>query len=189
MVWILLLCGIWKYVTYLRGTLSEACATLSMMMAPTSRVVVSRATCEFIAFLCLQMNGYVQHLCLINSFKYHVSCTDGKMSVRINLLFYLFFHRRPIPVGLSLLIQQFQQVLCELKFLLSPGLGSWQLEFKSLIIVIDLNSSCQLPKKGDRRDFKAQMICWKYCINNKRPTGKTHNFWMERRWKIGKIID
>ena len=40
------------------------------------------------------------------------------------------------PVGLSLLIQHFQQTLLVLKFLLSPGLGSWQLEFKSLIIVI-----------------------------------------------------
>ena len=40
------------------------------------------------------------------------------------------------PVGLSLLIQHFQQVLWVLKFLMSPGLGSWQLEFKSLIIVI-----------------------------------------------------
>ena len=25
----------------------------------------------------------------INTFKYHVSCTDGKISVRINLLFYV----------------------------------------------------------------------------------------------------
>ena len=40
------------------------------------------------------------------------------------------------PVGLSLLIQHFQQVLRALKLLLSPGLGSWQLEFKSLIIDI-----------------------------------------------------
>ena len=77
-----------------------------------------------------------------NTFKYHVSCIDGKISVRINLLSYLFFHRRPIqqlwffPVGLSSLIQHFQQVLRVLKFLLSPGVGSWQLEFKSLIIVI-----------------------------------------------------
>ena len=61
---------------------------------------------------------------------------------RINLLFYLFFHRCPIqnlcffPVGLSLLMQHFQQVLWVLKFLLSPGLGSLLLEFKSLIIVI-----------------------------------------------------
>ena len=40
------------------------------------------------------------------------------------------------PVALSFLIQHFQQVLWVLKFLLSPDLGSWQLEFKSLIIVI-----------------------------------------------------
>ena len=32
----------------------------------------------------------------IDTFKYHVSCTDGKTSVRINLLFNLYFHRRPI---------------------------------------------------------------------------------------------
>ena len=25
------------------------------------------------------------------TFKYHVSCTDGKISVRINVLFYLYF--------------------------------------------------------------------------------------------------
>ena len=28
---------------------------------------------------------------MYNTFKYHVLCTDGKISVRINLLFYLFF--------------------------------------------------------------------------------------------------
>ena len=39
------------------------------------------------------------------------------------------------PVGLSLLIH-FQLVLWVLKLLLSPDLGSWQLDFKSLIIVI-----------------------------------------------------
>ena len=39
-------------------------------------------------------------------------------------------------IGLSLLIQRFHRVLWVLKLLLSPGLGSWQLEFKSLIIVI-----------------------------------------------------
>ena len=31
-----------------------------------------------------------------DTFKYHVSCTGEKISVRINLLFYLFFHSRPI---------------------------------------------------------------------------------------------
>ena len=53
-----------------------------------------------------------------DNFKYHVSCTDGKISVRINLLLYLFFHpRRPnqhlsvsYPVGLSLLIQHFHAI-------------------------------------------------------------------------------
>ena len=55
------------------------------------------------------------------------------------------------PVGLSLLIQHFQQVLRVLKFLLSPGLGSWQLEFKSLIIVIVgfQNFVCYLAWAGD----------------------------------------
>ena len=70
-----------------------------------------------------------------NNFKYHVSCTDGKISVRINLLFYIYFppssHLTFVcfyPVGFSLLIQHFQQVLWVLKLLLSPGLGSWQLD-------------------------------------------------------------
>ena len=30
----------------------------------------------------------------INTFKYHVSCTDGKIAVRI-IYYYLFFHRLP----------------------------------------------------------------------------------------------
>ena len=45
-----------------------------------------------------------------NTFKYHVSCTDGKISVRINLLFYLYLPPSShliyacfCPVGLSLL--------------------------------------------------------------------------------------
>ena len=49
------------------------------------------------------------------------------------------------PVGLSLLIQHFQQVLWVLKFFLSPGLGSWQLTHKT---------------------------CWKCYINNERHTEK-----------------
>ena len=32
---------------------------------------------------------------VINTFKYHVSCTDGKISVRIIYFYYLFFHHRP----------------------------------------------------------------------------------------------
>ena len=32
---------------------------------------------------------------IFNTFKYHVSCTDGKISVRIIYIYYLFLHRRP----------------------------------------------------------------------------------------------
>jgi hypothetical protein len=70
-------------------------------------------------------------LMFTSSFKYHVLYTDGKFSVRINLLFYLnfppSFHLTVVcfcPVGRSLLLQHFQQVLWVLKLLLSPGLGS-----------------------------------------------------------------
>ena len=31
----------------------------------------------------------------LNTFKYHVSCTDWKIPVRIIYFYYLFFHRRP----------------------------------------------------------------------------------------------
>ena len=129
----------------------------------------------------------------INTFKYHVLCTNGKISISINLLFYLYFppsfHLTVLcfcPVDLSLLIQHFQQVLWVLKLFLSPALGSWQLEFKSLIIVIvgffkfqiisDLNSNRQLPKPGDRSDFNTHKTCWKCCYSKKRPTGQKHKY-------------
>ena len=76
------------------------------------------------------------------TFKYHVSCTNGKILVKIIYFYYLFFQRRPVqccvffPVGFSSLMRHFQQVLWALKFLLSCGLSSWQFEFKSLIILI-----------------------------------------------------
>ena len=41
---------------------------------------------------------YIRYTIQINIFKYHVSCTEGKISVRINLLLYLFFHLRPIHI-------------------------------------------------------------------------------------------
>ena len=58
-------------------------------------------------------DSYLTHV----SFKYHVSCTDEKISVRIIYFYYLFFHCRPIqccvffPVGLLTLMRHFQQVL------------------------------------------------------------------------------
>ena len=44
--------------------------------------------------------------CTFNTFKYHVSCTNGKISVRINFLFYLFFSIIPssYPSGTQELI-------------------------------------------------------------------------------------
>ena len=39
---------------------------------------------------------FIDSFQVINTFKYHVSCTDGKISVRINLLFYLFLRYKEI---------------------------------------------------------------------------------------------
>ena len=64
---------------------------------------------------------------------------DRLFLVRIIYYFWPLSHPTLVcffPVGLLLLIQHFQQVLWVLKFLLSPDLGSWQLKFTSLIIVI-----------------------------------------------------
>jgi hypothetical protein len=82
------------------------------------------------------------------------------------------------PVGLSSLIL-FQQVLLALKFLLSPALDSWQLEFKSLIIFIVgfqyfvcclskqwFKLQLSTPKLGDRRNINTHKTCWK-CIIEK----------------------
>ena len=67
---------------------------------------------------------------IVNTSKYHVSCTHGKISVRISLLFYLYFppssHPTVVcffPVDLSSLIEHFQQILWVWRFILSPGLG------------------------------------------------------------------
>ena len=43
------------------------------------------STCQWVCEKCIHT------LYFIYIFKYHVSCTDGKISVRINLLFYLIF--------------------------------------------------------------------------------------------------
>ena len=58
-----------------------------------------------------------------NVFKYHVSCTDGKTSVRIKIgiTFIFRFHRRPIqlvvfiPIGLSYLLRHRRQILLGVK--------------------------------------------------------------------------
>ena len=73
----------------------------------------------------------------LNFFKYHVSCTDGKISVSIKIGFnFTFrFHRRPIqlfvffPVSLSSLLRHPLQVLLGEPFVVitasSAGLVGW----------------------------------------------------------------
>ena len=129
----------------------------------------------------------------------------GRFRLELVYFIYLFSHHRPtqqLCISFRLYYDIFNRSCRVLKFLLSPGLGSWHLEFKSLIISIfgfrcflcslswafdfgiqipssviwtprstaqakqqekfrnptieiirDLNSNCQLPKPGDRRNF------------------------------------
>ena len=89
------------------------------------------------------------------------------------------------PVGLSSLIWHFQQVLWVLKFLLSPTMPveNFVLTTKRLQERnTQLNSNCQLPKPGNRRNFNTHKTRWKCCINNERPTGKRQT---NVRWDDG----
>ena len=61
------------------------------------------------------------------------------------------------PVGFSLLMQHFQQVLWALKFLLPPALDSWKLEFKSLIIVIIKTNKILKTNIYNNQWFKLQL--------------------------------
>ena len=99
---------------------------------------------------------------LIIKYEYF-SCTNVKISVRINLFLLPIFpplsHSIAVfffPVGLSSLMQHSQQVLWVLKSLLSP--------------VSKLNSNCQLPKTEEI--LTPYNTCWKCCVNDERPTGK-----------------
>ena len=73
---------------------------------------------------------------------YPVSCPDAKISVRIIYFNCLFFHRRPTHELCFIFCRPFvvnatfSTGLVVLDFVLSPDLGSLQLEFKSLIILI-----------------------------------------------------
>ena len=62
--------------------------------------------------------------------------------------------------------------------------------WKPITIISDLNSNCQLPKPGGRRNFYTHKTHWKCCINNERPTGKKHtSVGWDDGWKICKIIN
>ena len=49
-----------------------------------------------LGYLEARLDVGITKLQVSNTFEYHISCIDGKISVRINLLFYLFFHDRLI---------------------------------------------------------------------------------------------
>ena len=65
---------------------------------------------------------------------------------------------------------------------------SWQKP--TITIISDLNSNCQQPKPGVRRNFNTHKTCWK-CINNERHIGKEHTtvVWDDDGGKISKIIN
>ena len=50
---------------------------------------------------------YVVTVTFYNTFKYHVSCRDGKISVTISLLFYLFFRPSSHPTVVFLSCRPF----------------------------------------------------------------------------------
>ena len=60
----------------------------------------------------------------------------------------------------------------------------------TITIIIDLNSNCQLPKQGDRRNYNTNKTCLKCRINGERPTGKKHaTVGWDDGGKIGKMIN
>ena len=76
----------------------------------------------------------------IQCFKYHVSCADGKISLRIKIeiTFIFRFHFRPIqlvvfiPVGLSLFLRHLRQILLGVKT--SPVARPGQLTIQPIVL-------------------------------------------------------
>ena len=72
---------------------------LQIISYPNSSWFWFNSTCSYIGkMLCFEKMCLCvivcQHMCIYNNFKYHVSCTDGNISIRIILIAYLF-HRHP----------------------------------------------------------------------------------------------
>ena len=125
----------------------------------------------------------------IKTLKYHVSCNDGNISVRINLLFYLFFTVVPsydvcfFPVSFPSLCNIFKTSCgCwSFFYLLAWAVDSWSLNHEycncwfpnfvcCLVWAVYLGVQITLPKPGDRRNFNTHKTYSKCCINNERPT-------------------
>ena len=96
---------------------------------------------------------------LLNTFKYHVSCTDGKISVRIIYFCYLFFNHCTTH---ELCFLSFRPFIVNVAF--STGLV-----VSSVSWLRQLAVDSWMSKPGDRRNYKT---CWKCRINDKRTTGK-----------------
>ena len=96
-----------------------------------------------------------------NTLKYHVSCTGGKISVRINYFYCLFFHRRPthklcfLSCRLIVVNAIFSTGLVVSSV---SGLGSWQLKFSTRPVA---------------------NVVW----TSKGLQERKHNLWVGRRWK------
>ena len=60
-----------------------------MLITFSRRTAICQSVTEFWLTGAASLRGLSHRF--INTFKYHDSCTDGKISVRINLLFYLYF--------------------------------------------------------------------------------------------------
>ena len=76
----------------------------------------------------------------------------------------------------SLILSEVAKHISDLKSMINnPGqVTNKNSKFKNptITIISDLNSNCQRPKPGDRSNFNTHKTCWKYFINNERPTGQ-----------------
>ena len=111
----------------------------------------------------------------VNTFKYHVSCTDGKISVRIDEFFLHFFTVVPFNGFLScrpfIVITTFLRSCLMLKFLLSPSLDSWQWFELQLS-----TAQARRQKKLQRRTRPFENVISKEGLQERK-----HNYWMGRR--------
>ena len=94
-----------------------------------------------------------------NTFKY-VLCTGGKIFV--NDAQWCHRSKKWPNVQTSPLISDLNSKTEQQKKFQNPKIE----------IISDLNSNCQQPKPGDRRNSISYKTCWKCRANDERPTGK-----------------
>ena len=133
---------------------------------------------------------------MINAFNYHVSCPDGKISVRINLFTYfssvvafnscVFFYCRPFIVYATFLTDL---VGCWSFFcLLAWAVGVQITDYFNCWVSKFLFLPKQLSTAQARRQKKLQhptRPVENVAVITKGLQERKHNHWMGRRWKIG----